>query len=247
MTETAEHETQEAAPTVEDEIAAQMTEESEQTVVESGGGEQPSDDDAPDAVSATAPTDEPDEDEQPPEQQEQQADTEALSEATGKKLDALQKHVARKMGDILGEDVTLFEVCEVCSYTNTPGWRLSGPYPPEVEAAVRGVLGMHGLSEYKTDTYSRVCDVCDGLGRTSTGSRVQGQETQVCVDCKSRGWLAVGPERGGAPLVVSQGDQITNEANGQTLDVIEVQAQLDTPEMAALRADGWVLVPPFKG
>lgn len=247
MTETAEHETQEAAPTVEDEIAAQMTEESEQGAVESGGGEQPSDDDAPDAASATAPTDELDEDEQQPEQQEQQADTEALSEATGKKLDALQKHVARKMGDILGEDVTLFEVCEVCSYTNTPGWRLSGPYPPEVEAAVRGVLGEHAPSEYKMDGYSAVCDKCDGLGQTQSRSKVPSQELLLCYGCKGRGWVAVGSERGGTPIVAQNGGQLTSDETGQTFDVIEVQAQLDTPEMQALKAQGYVIIPPFSG
>lgn len=175
---------------------------------------------------------------------EPQPDTEAVSEEIGKKLDALQKHVAKKMGDILGEDAAMFEVCEVCSYTNTPGWRLSGPYAPEVEAAVRGVLGTHGIGEYKTDTYSRVCDICEGLGKTSTGSRVPGQETQTCVDCKGRGWLAVGPERGGAPLVAQGGDQLTHDQSGASFDVIEVQPQLDTPEMAALRAAGYILIPP---
>lgn len=244
MTEVAEQETQEIEGTEEDRIAADMGED------EVGATDDPVAEVTTDSEAAGADTDEagaetdqaPASDVEP--EPDTQPSTEAVSEEIGKKLDALQKHVAKKMGDILGEDVTMFEVCEVCSYTNTPGWRLSGPYPPDVEMAVRHAMGQHAPAEYKKDGYSRVCDLCNGLGEVSTGSLVPGQDTIICMGCRNKGWIAVGPERGGSPLVVQPGDKITTALNDGTFDVVEVLPDLDSPEVAALKEKGYIIIPP---
>lgn len=244
MTEVAEQETQEVQGSEEDAIAAQMGEENEQGAVDSGVGEEPVEGTPTEAYPDAAPTDDGDPEPEPESESDTQPSTEAVSEEIGKKLDALQKHVAKKMGDILGEDVTMFEVCEVCSYTNTPGWRLSGPYPPDVETAVRHAMGQHAPAEYKTDGYSSVCTQCEGLGQTQSRSKVPGQDLLVCYGCKGRGWVPVGPERGGAPLVVQSGDTISNAENGEVYAVTAVEPELDSPEIAKLKADGYIIIQP---
>jgi hypothetical protein len=244
VTEVTEQETAEATDPVEDAIAAQMGDDetgtaddaaTDATTADEG---QPADADAADADSDEASAAEPEH------EQGYEPSTEAVSEEIGKKLDKLQKYVANKMGDILGEDTTLFEICEVCSYTNTPGWRLSGPYPPDVELAVRHAMGQHAQTEYKMDGYSAVCDKCDGLGQTQSRSKVPGQDLLVCFGCKGRGWIPVGSERGGTPLVAQNGGTLHNEENGQTFDVIDVQTRADSPEVAALKAQGYIIIDP---
>lgn len=190
---------------------------------------------------------EPEQDDDEPEASTEQpvheSSTEFQMEEIGKKLDGLNKHVAKRLGEILGDDATLFEVCEVCSATNTPGYRLSGPYPPEVEAAVRHVMGQHSPTDYSPDSYSRKCDKCNGLGATASGSLVPGQDTLPCFDCKARGWVPVGTERSGLSVVPPSGGDGGGE---QAPPFVPAPVESDTPEVAALKAQGYVIIAPTR-
>lgn len=172
-------------------------------------------------------------------------DSYALSEEIGKKLDGLQKHVAKRLGEILGDQVQVLEECEVCSFTNTPGWRAKGPYPDPVEQAVRMVLGMRGPADYKPDNYSHVCEACVGLGETVTGSKVLGQETLPCIDCKARGWVPVGPERAGPTY--GSGNGQTPAFGPSPIDAAAIlpPGEPDPPEVDALKALGYTVIRPF--
>lgn len=178
---------------------------------------------------------------------ETEPDSQAEMEAIGKKLDALQKYVARKMGDILGEQAQSFEECEVCSYYNTPGWRLSGPYPTEVDTAVRTVLGMRSPAELAKDNYAHVCDACNGFGETLSGSKVPGRETLPCYVCKANGWVPVGDERANTGLFVANGPAAAFTPPADSIAPQFTQDPADEPEVAALKAKGYMVVPPFVG
>jgi len=97
-------------------------------------------------------------------------------ERMGKSLDALQRHVSKRITEILGDLAPEWEECELCNYWNTPGWRHKGPLPEAVEDALRVALGGHGIAEFKPDEFSRACEKCNGLGFVLTGSKVTGQE-----------------------------------------------------------------------
>lgn len=172
-------------------------------------------------------------------------DSEADMEAIGKKLDGLQKHVARRMGEILGDEAQHFEECEVCSFFNTPGWRFSGPYPPEVEVAVRTVLGMRAPDDYRPDGYSRQCDKCNGLGECVTGSKVLGQEALPCIDCAAKGWIAVGDERKQIAMFTPNGPQPTAVAPTPTFEPQPDPSEYDGLTVAEAKARGGMFIPPY--
>ncbi len=173
------------------------------------------------------------------------AESGAAMEKMGKSLDALQRHVARRIGEILGDDAGEWEECEICNYWNTPGWRHKGPLPSEVEDVVRVALGGHGLTEYLEDEYSRACEKCNGIGFVLTGSKAAGQETLQCLICKGMGWVAVGDERRTGAFATPNGSQASQPA-----PLAQQQpAVAETPELAAarelLQGAGWMAFPPI--
>lgn len=159
---------------IEDAIAAEMTPE-------------PEPDAEPDAYDAPEPEPEPEPDTTP--------DTEAVLEERGKKFDLLTKHVAKRTGEILGDDATLVTECPFCSYYNMPGFVPMIDHPPDLQAHVLAAFGQHVATDYAKDSYARACDKCNGLGETLSGSRVVGLDKLPCYDCQGRGWVAVGDER----------------------------------------------------
>jgi hypothetical protein len=168
----------------------------------------------------------------------------ARMEEIGKKLDGLQKHVAKRLGDILGEDVTMFEECEVCSYSNTPGWRPKGPYPEEVAANVRGVLGELAPSEYLPDPYTNTCNTCNGRGLTRSGSSVANMELVTCIPCGGKGWIPNGPERdsGRAILAVLNGD--AGSAAVPEPPAYVASSEPMPAEAEVLQRRGYIVIPP---
>lgn len=167
----------------------------------------------------------------------------ARAEEVGKKLDTVQKYVARKMGDILGDDAQLFEECEVCSFSNTPGWRPKGPYPPEVIEAVLTVLGQRSSSEFLTDQHSRTCRECDGLGQVASGSRVAGWELLTCHNCGGKGWEPTDDKRGGAALTVANGGAAL-EVAPMPADRIGPAPENLSPEAQAAKDQGYIVIAP---
>lgn len=169
----------------------------------------------------------------------------AAMEKMGKSLDALQRHVAKRIGEILGDDVAEWEECEICNYWNTPGWRHKGPLPSEVEDVVRVALGGHGLAEYQQDEFSRSCEKCNGLGFVLTGSKAVGQESLPCLRCEGMGWVAVGDERRRGAFVTPNGPQASQPAPL----VNAAQAVPESPEVTAarelLQSAGHMVIAPF--
>lgn len=191
--------------------------------------------DGPDNPEPPEPEPEPD-----PEQQESQA----RMEDVGKKLDGLTKHVAKRMGEILGEDATLYQPCPCCTNFQTPGWVPPIDPPADVRAEIAHYMGQFAETDYKPDNYSRVCDECGGLGETLTGSKVPNQGTLTCIPCKGRGWVPVGAERGGAgpiPDMPTNGDALHSPEGELLTPAVSPQ---DSEEVAALKARGYVVISP---
>ncbi len=184
-----------------------------------------------------------DEDDEEPEQTQQAPESSAVIEEIGKKLDQLNKHVAKRMGDILGEDAQLYRPCMCSELFQTPGWLPPIDPPPDAQAFMHHWMGEHAISDFKPDNFSRVCDVCGGLGMTATGSQVQGQQTLPCIPCKSLGWVPVGPEREGPGAYTPPTAPQTNGVTA-TPPIQPVQAA-DTPEIAALKQAGYTVIAPF--
>ena len=159
-------------------------------------------------------------------------------------LDTLVKHVAKRMGEIMGDQAGDFEECEICNYWNTPGWRMKGPLPAEVEQVVRVALGGANSAEWKPDEYSRACETCNGLGQVLTGSRVQGQEALQCIACKGLGWKPIGNERATGAFAVANGPQ----AAAPLSLAPDTPAAPESPEITAAKAElqnaGYFVVAP---
>lgn len=114
-----------------------------------------------------------------------------------KRVETANASYARKIGEILGDEAAVLEVCPRCS---DPFIGLIWPpamkrVDDERRNAVLASVGAEPEEVTMHDPYSRRCDTCDGAGRVLTGSRVNREKTIKCFECKGSGWLAVGDER----------------------------------------------------
>lgn len=200
------------------------------------GDEEPDEDDAEAAATAGR------EQELAADRQEEAQSIEAQAreqDAKRKKLDQLAAHVAKRYGEILGDELDGFTICPLCAPW-FPGIRLQVMPDYETVAAVKVAIGEDPDPPLTNDHYSKVCEDCGGLGKVLTGSKVMGQTTAQCIPCKGRGWLAIGPER-------EQGS-ILAAAPPAPLPANGAPAVLDTdpPEAAALKALGYIVVAPVQ-
>lgn len=168
--------------------------------------------------------------------------TESEIKQAQKKLDDLRKHVAKRMGDILGDDATIYTPCVICGET-TPGWMLPpqlAPPDPETVATLRVYIGMPNLDQFEQAPDATGCPDCKAMGWVKTGSTVENFTVKQCSRCAGKGYIGTGitvlPETGFA-------------ANGAT-DPAPVAAAppLETdlpPELEAYRQQGWMIVAPF--
>ena len=160
-------------------------------------------------------------------------------EQTYKKLDAETARHVKRVAELVGEEAFAhLVVCELCD-PSMPGFRWPRPPADEVKAAVRMAIGDRQPENWQADTYSRRCDSCQGLGEVLTGSQVRGQETLGCLECGSRGWIPIGPERG-RPNVV----QLATPPAPVEGQLPPPPAVDDDPEVAALKARGYVVIKP---
>jgi hypothetical protein len=201
----------------------------------------------PDETTAPEPDNEPEPETTP--DNEPEADNEpessAVMEEIGKKLDALTKTVATRISTILGENANDFEVCDLCSYWNTPGWRMKGQLPADLTAELLHVLNQHAPSDYIADTHSTVCSKCNGLGAVLSGSKAQGQELLPCIECQSRGWVPTDDARQAGVLARANGAATTGSPGGPDDGAMSPTFDADTPEIRALKAQGFVVIPPI--
>lgn len=176
---------------------------------------------------------------------EEEEEATAVDNETARAIARVRKYVEKNKDEILGDMAENWAECLVCTYWQIPGYMPMEPAPPEVHASLLGWLGQRPEEEYMPDNFSRQCESCKGLGETSTGSKVFGQEKLSCVPCKGMGWIAVGPER--------QGGYVGQPANGGTAQYDPLPsgtpalqpAPDDSPEIAALKAAGYLVIPPY--
>lgn len=139
----------------------------------------------------------------------------AMLEANKKVARSAQTYwesVRRNYGDDLGG----FHECPLCT-GYPPGLYFPSELPPEKVVALKTILGLPSMDNYKRANAYGVCATCDGLGTVLTGSKVTAHMTHQCVDCGGRGYIAheakwEGPAR--APA-------LDPPANGHAVEQVE--------------------------
>jgi hypothetical protein len=190
--------------------------------------------------------DEPDELEQEPEPEQDDAlDTEAQAAEIGKKLDGLGKHVAKRMGDILGDDAALYAPCPACTPWQTPGWVPPVDPPPDVQAALLHYMGQRAASDLLPDPHSERCPECNGEGANEMPTNVAEQKVATCVKCSGKGWLALDAARGGAPSVATNGPAPTYPPPSAVASALPDLPVEDDPRVTELRQMGYAVIPPM--
>lgn len=200
----------------------------------------------PEPDEGTEPEDEPTEPQEPAQAPEPQQDTLALLEERGKRFDTLSKHVAKRTGEILGEDATMAMECPLCSFYGMPGWVPTVPPPEELQSALLHYAGLRAPSDYARDGYSSACSKCNGLGEVLTGSQVMGQERLPCYDCQGKGWLAVGPERQAAFGSRPNGVAAATPQPSPLDQAMQPEPVAEPPSVAELRQQGYLVVAPIQ-
>jgi hypothetical protein len=161
-----------------------------------------------------------------------------------KALDGLNKHVARRLTEILGDDATAYAPCEICTAFGTPGWRPGGDLPAEVKVVVSHALGVQTADDLEQARDTARCADCGGRGYVRTGSLVADFESAMCLACQGRGWVATDERR---RVLIGQAP---NGAEPQTLqpathDYRDYNDAIPEPPAAAeLRAAGYVVMAP---
>lgn len=212
--------------------------------------EAPETDETPDVEPENEPEhiegpDVPPEPEPEPEPDPERQESQARIEEVGKKLDGLQKHVTKRLGEILGDDATVIEPCPCCTPMGMPGWVWPGEPPEDVRAELYHYLGSFAPQDYKPDDYARKCDKCNGLGETATGSLVPNMQTITCYDCKGKGWVPVGPERASGVLPIPELPPNGDLHSPEGVLLAPAPQPADTEEIAALKRAGYVVIPPI--
>lgn len=200
----------------------------------------------PEPDEGTEPEGEPAEPQEPPQEPEQEPDSQAVMEEIGKKLDALTKTVATRISSILGDAALDFEVCDLCSYWNTPGWRHSGHLPEDLRAQMAYLIGQRAPSDLKPDPHSKPCDTCDGEGFVDTRSKVSGQEALPCVECNGMGWLPTDEARRRALLPLANGPAQPSGFPSPADQAMHPEPVAEPPSVAELRQQGYLVVAPIQ-
>lgn len=183
-------------------------------------------------VDGPMPDDDPDqtegvEDEAPPTDPEPEPEPEQPSDEDraklAKALDTRFTNYRNSVEKILADEVADWLLCPLCVSGMAPGYvnrHDLGRVPEEIQANVQMYLGYARETEYPHARGVTECDVCTGLGKVSTGSRVAEHMTITCPTCKGYGYT---PPPGFS----------TNAAptNGDAIHAVtEALADIETPE-----------------
>ena len=161
-----------------------------------------------------------DDDEQPSEPQvepepEQQYDEERIE--AFKKIDRSFGTYRSSVERNLGDEVTDWLYCPLCSAGAVPGYFNKhdlGRIPEEVQANVKMVLGIAREQEYEPDKQVGTCTNCGGRGKTKTGSLVAEHATRTCQTCRGYGYVPPPGQTVGSPVgngVQPEASEITND------------------------------------
>lgn len=172
-------------------------------------------------------------------------ETQAMLEERGKRFEKLSQHVAKRTGEILGDDVQIVQECPCCTYWGMPGWIPTVNPPQDLAAVLLHYLGQHAPTDYRPDTHSKACEACGGMGEVASGSRVFGQERLPCVECASNGWVATDDERRSRLLSLRNGEHPPTFPAAPADAAMSPNAEPEPPEAAELRARGYIVMPPI--
>lgn len=172
------------------------------------------------------------------EQEQAEAQAQADAEKLMKQLNRTAENYAKRVVDLFGGDMTGWQACPLCA-EGLPGFRVPRMPAPDYLAQVKVAIGEDPDPDLPDDGYSRRCAACDGWGKVTTGSRVTTQKSAQCLDCKGRGWVAVGTERESGHITISNGATTT------TAPVLQDNASHDPPEVEMLRQLGYIVVEPM--
>jgi hypothetical protein len=117
-----------------------------------------------------------------------QAQTEADMLDANKKVGRAAQTYWNKVREQYGDDMGGFHSCPLCDGF-PPGLFWPSELPPEKAAALKQLLGLPSLENYRRDNAYLPCATCDGLGTVLTGSRVPANMTRQCKDCAGKGWI----------------------------------------------------------
>jgi len=137
------------------------------------------------------PDKEPAEPETPAEQPAQPSEQEALM---AKRFDASQrrfKTYTTALSQIFEEDALSHIPCPLCPdmHKGFIDVRDAGNVPDEIKAVVMEYMGFARPIDLRPDPLTHTCHVCDGEGKTATGSRVSGNDSRQCPECKGYGYV----------------------------------------------------------
>lgn len=157
-----------------------------------------------------------------------------------KALGKVRELVARRVGDILGDDATQLIPCPTCQDL-APGfvWPPNvAPLSPEAEAGTLLLLGMQKPQDLQPHPNASLCDTCKGKGQVQTPSLVPGYDVVDCPACAATGRILTSN-------VVPIGNPTAPAEPTPILTGPTAIPQTLPPEAEALRAQGYMVVPPF--
>jgi hypothetical protein len=171
------------------------------------------------------------------EQEQPQGLSEKQMEQAFGKLERETTRHANRVQEIMGEDVAMLLPCPLCEPL-IPGFVMPTPDTPQRFPTVREFMGDAIPEDWQQDPNTRTCVTCNGLGMVATGSKVEGQAQLVCTDCGGKGWQG---QR--APTVAPIIPAPLPEGNGGQTGPL-APAPVDPPDVAALKAKGYVIIAP---
>lgn len=169
----------------------------------------------------------------------------ARVQAIDKKLDGVRKYVARKMGEILGEDAQYYVEDPISRWSGIPGWMPPMDVPPDVAAELYHLLGQHAPSDYQADTHSQACEACNGFGEVATGSKLIGQDKLPCIECAGNGWVPTDDKRRTSAPVAANGLTPSYPPPSPLGSSVPDTPAEEDPEVIRLRQLGYAVIPPM--
>src|SRR5690242_14271054 len=113
--------------------------------------------------------------------------TESQLDAITASLSKAARSYGNAVAKAFGPDWQGCMPCPLCA-DDFPGILTPAPRSEDTILAVRPIIGLPDLSNYRQDAHARACDQCDGKGMTLTGSTVPKYATIQCSACKGRGF-----------------------------------------------------------
>jgi hypothetical protein len=212
---------------LEQEIAEEMGDEAELETDDDGEQDDADDDEQEDTAAQATESAEP--------------DALAIAVARDKEWDRVRKYLAKNLGDIEGDDATLYHECFVCNSFGSPGFIRTEPLSPEVVSTLHSWLGMRDATELRADQHSQECPECGGEGMVAMPSKVVGQTELPCTKCGALGWLGTDPQRGGFASPPGNGATAVI-GSGAALGMPELEPEgPEPPEVAVLRGQGFMV------